>query len=182
MLFICPITGVSVRDISNGLFSRLAKTKNLRHLRRWTFLVPYFSWKLLSLLLFFHLSVFPFTLFLLTSFFSLSSCVPFLFFFPLFTYFFHSSLFTYSISSVHRTRCSRLWCHPLANSIYVLLSPGFNSSEQKGFERTVSWKDTILNIGRVLQRKEIPPCRCLRPTHASKRDASCLTKHRRTVV
>ena len=115
-------------------------------------------------------------------FFFLSSCVPFLFFFPLFTYFFHSSLFTYSISSVHRTRCSRLWCHPLANSIYVLLSPGFNSSEQKGFERTVSWKDTILNIGRVLQRKEIPPCRCLRPTHASKRDASCLTKHRRTVV
>jgi hypothetical protein len=51
---------------------------------------------------------------------------------------------------------------PLANSRYVLLSPGFNSSKQKGFERTVSRDDTIQNIGLVLQWKGIPPFRCLR--------------------
>lgn len=123
----------------------------------------------------------PFLCFLsLSSFSHLSSC---LLVYP--SYFSSPSLHfssTYSISSVHRTRCSRLWCHPLADSKYVLLSPGFNFSEQQGFERTVSWKDTIQKTGRVLQRKETPPCRCLRQTHTSIRDATCLTKHRRKVA
>ena len=128
------------------------------------------------------LSVLPFTLSFSHTFFPLSSYLPFLFFFPLFTFPLHSILFTYSTSSVHWTRCSRLWCHPLANSRYTLLSPGFDSSKQKAFERTVSWKDTIQNTGRELQRKEIPPCRCLRQTDTSMRDATCLTKHRLTVA
>lgn len=106
-----------------------------------------------------------------------SSCVPFLFFFC--SLHFPS---TYIISSVYRTRCCRLWCYPLDDSIYVLLSPVFNSSEQQGFEWTVSWKDTIHKTGRVLQRKEIPPFRCLRQTYTSVRYATCLTKHRRTVA
>jgi hypothetical protein len=50
-------------------FQDWKKTQNLRHWRRWTFHILYFSLRLLSLILFFPVSGLPFTLFLLTSFF-----------------------------------------------------------------------------------------------------------------
>jgi len=137
MLFICPLfTDVSERDISSGLFSRQAKTQNLRHLRRWFFMFHTFLEDS-----FFTTVLPPFC----ASFHNLPSHILSSCLLVYLSYFSSRSLhfsFTYSISSVHWTRCSRLWCHPLADSIYVLLSPGFNSSEQQGFQGTVSWKDT----------------------------------------
>jgi len=123
------------------------------------FLVPYFSWRLI---LYYCSSPFCASFHNLPSHIFSSCLLVYLSYFSSRSLYFSS---TYSISSVHWTRCSRLWCHPLADSICVLLSPGFSSSEKQGFEGTVSWKDTIQKAGRVLQRKEIPPCRCLRQTH-----------------